>query len=251
MIKLAETPAIFKNLCSDDAFGTRIYALFSAYSTDYNFADFWYQIIDDNVTCAISKISGDITICASVNADFEEIAEFLSVVGYSSITCDKSIAEKLNLEYTKEGWIVEFRGDIINYDDNFEHYCDLSEIYDLIYSQGVGFLADKQTWIADASYRLNHGISRLALISKDSKPASSAMILFETEDAVFLGAVATYPQFRGQGLSRKIIHHLLSEAKGKKAHLFCRKDTIVEFYKSIGFEVIGTFTVTYSKGNEK
>ncbi|MBQ6709064.1 MAG: GNAT family N-acetyltransferase [Clostridia bacterium] len=251
MIKLAENPDIFKNLCSSDTFGTRIYALFSAYSTKYNFADFWYQIVDDNITCAISKISGDITICASEDAYFEELAEFLDVVGYSSVTCEESIAKKLNLEYDSEGWIVEFTGDIVNYDDDFENSCDLAEIYDLIKSQGVGFLSDKQNWIADASFRINHGISRLALIKKDSGPASSAMVLFETDDAVFLGAVATYPEYRGQGLSRKIIHHLLSESNGKKAHLFCRKDTIVEFYKSIGFEIIGTFTVTYSKGNEK
>lgn len=248
MIKLANNIEDIYNICLKDAFGTRISALFTAYGTDYNFADFWYQIIDGEITSAVSKVSGDVTVCASDDADFLELYEFMNAIGYSSITADISVADKMHLPYSVEGYIVEFTGQVKQIDDKIEDYCELSEIYDLIKSQGVGFLGDKNSWIADASYRLNHNIARLALIRKDGQLASSAMVLFETEDAAFLGAVATYPDYRGQGLSSKIIHYLLSKVKGKRTHLFCRKDTIVEFYKKIGFETVGTFTVTYSKG---
>ncbi len=248
MIKLADKIDNIYQICLKDTFGTRIAALFSAYGTEYDFADFWYQTVNDRITAAVSKVSGDVTICADMNADFEELSEFMNAIGYSSITADLSVANNMNLQFATEGFIVEFKGDIVLCDDIIEDYCDLNEIYDLIKSQGVGFLGDKKEWIADASYKLNHNIARLALIKKDGKLASSAMVLFETDNAAFLGAVATYPDFRGQGLSRKIIHYLLNKVKGKKTHLFCRKDTIVEFYKKIGFEVVGTFTVTYSKG---
>ncbi len=243
MIKLTETIENFYDFCKDNPFGTRIAALYLTYGSDCRFADFWYQQIDNNITAAIAKVSGDITLCICNNTDFQELNEFLNVIGYQSLTYNSDFSEKLCITPSDGGLIVEFSDTPVQYDAPIKNYAELSEVYDLISSQGVGFLTDKLSWIADISYRLKHNTAKLGVIFEENRLAACAMILFETPDNAFLGAVATYPQYRGKGYSRKILHYLLKN--NKKSFLFCRENGIISFYREVGFKPIGKFSVEY------
>ena len=70
MVKCVEKgDEAFLSFCDRDVFGTRIKAYFNCYSTDYDFVKFWVQTDENgNVTAAISRVDGDMTLCAE-NAD--------------------------------------------------------------------------------------------------------------------------------------------------------------------------------------
>ncbi len=69
------------------------------------------------------------------------------------------------------------------------------------------------------------------------------MKLFSTETAVLLGAVATRPEYRGRGLAGALVTRLAESENDKRVELLCKHDSIVEFYKSIGFEVKNEWSI--------
>ena len=85
----------------------------------------------------------------------------------------------------------------------------------------------------------------MALAVENGEPAACAMKLFITDDAVLLGAVATDPNHRGKGLGGGLVTLLGNESvnEGKRTELLCKHDSIVDFYRSIGFTVVGEWAI--------
>ena len=84
---------------------------------------------------------------------------------------------------------------------------------------------------------MNRNTAKPLIAQIDGKNAGCAMVLFRTDKAALLGAVATVPEFRGKGVARSLVTKLAfgEIADGRRAELLCKNDSIVEFYKSIGF----------------
>ncbi|MCQ2485069.1 MAG: GNAT family N-acetyltransferase [Clostridia bacterium] len=241
MLKAVEkNDAGFLRFCDRDVFGTRIKAYYNCYSTDYDFIKFWAQYDDEGkITAAISRIDGDATLCAD-SADYEEIAEFMNIVGYRTIQCEKSAAEKLTDETFDWGYVVRC--------EKAENFCEaelkkvfeLKEIYDIIKPENLTGVGDYLPWLSDTTFRVNRNTAEGRIAVCDSQNAGCAMVLFRTDKAALLGAVATKPQFRGRGLARSLVLGLAKNEleNGRRVELLCKNGSIVEFYKSIGFCVV-------------
>ena len=66
-------------------------SLIKAYGCGYDFASFYRQLDEKNqVTAILSKLDTDFTLSFYDNADKEELSEFFSVIGYSSVLSDSS-----------------------------------------------------------------------------------------------------------------------------------------------------------------
>lgn len=240
MVKSVEKgDAAFLSFCDRDVFGTRIKAYFNCYSTDYDFVKFWMQINEDGeVTAAISRIDGDMTLCA-YDADYEELLEFVKIVGFNTIQCKRTVAKELADDETLWGYVVRFEDERENREVNIKNNFELKEIYDIIKAENLTGVGDYLPWLSDTTFRINRNTAKPLLAEVDGNAAGCAMVLFRTDKAALLGAVATSPCYRGRGIAGALVTRLANDelAEGRRTELLCKNDSIVDFYKSIGFTV--------------
>jgi GNAT superfamily N-acetyltransferase len=245
MIKPADSDLI--KFCERDVFGTRISAYYRCYSLNYDFVKFWIQTDENsNITAALSRIDGDATLCVNDEADFAELAEFIKAVGFATLQCESGAAKKLNFTAETEGCVVRYVENkipqkAVNLKNNFE----LREIYDIIKAENLVGVGDYLPWLSDTSFRINRGVTKPLLAEVEGRGVCTATVLFETEKAALLGGVATVPEFRGRGLAGAVVTLLAEEEKanGKRVELLCKKDSIVNFYKKLGFEVQNEWSI--------
>lgn len=238
------------NLCSNynefdflpaDAYAARITALFKTYGACYDFASFWVQRADDKPVAAIGRVDGNMTLCCTDNADFEELAYFMNAVGYSSLTLDEKYLLPLGITAAKSSYTVEYRGERDFSDERIKSDFDKKKLYDLLISCGFE-LGSYQAFLSDVCARLNKNTASLAAIG-ETEPDACAFALFEGEKSVLLGAVATRNEARGKGYASALVKSLAGREKERKVFLFCRNDGLLEFYKKIGFEYAGKWAV--------
>ena len=74
---------------------TKILSNFIAYGTNYPFLNFWQGVNGTAVTSAICKFEDTIFVCAGYGADFDELREFLEVIGFSSLQAEESVLRSL------------------------------------------------------------------------------------------------------------------------------------------------------------
>lgn len=237
----------FVEFCRRDVFGTRIACLYNCYSTDYDFVKFWKQTDDDgNIISAVSRIDGDATL-SSTGVNAEEIQTFLKIVGFRTVQCEKRITELMGEEPSLDGYVVEYiknRNDIKDIKEvQADNVFRPKDIYDIIKSANLVGVGDYLPWLSDTTFRINRGVTSALSAVEDGKTVACAMKLFSTETAVLLGAVATRPEYRGRGLAGALVTRLAESEKNKRVELLCKHDSIVEFYKSIGFEVKNEWSI--------
>lgn len=226
-----------------DPFAARITALFDTYGADYCFARFWVQTVDGEQTAAVSSIDGEMTVCCLESADFEELSAFINAVGYSSVTCHEKYVSTLGLKPEKASFIVRFKGNSGADKKGILRDFDKRKIYDLLCLCGFE-LGDYKAFLADVCSRLNKGTASLAVIEDGGEPLACAFALFEGRKSVLLGAVATNPLVRGRGYASRVVGLLANEKLEKSVFLFCRNDSLADFYKKIGFEIEGRWAVS-------
>ena len=236
------------SFCERDVFGTRISACMTVYSTEYPFALFYLQEIGEQVTAALCKIDGAMTICCAENADFEELSQFVKAVGFDSLLCDASACSRLCLEAKKNGLIVEYGGMKIKYDNQsalFAAGFELSDVYDILKRSNFDGLGNRAQWLSDVSFRVNRGAAKAAAVQEDGELAACAMVLFETQAAALIGAVATLPAHRGKGYAGALVTSIAREEKAanKRVELLCASNGIVDFYQKLGFRITGEWTL--------
>lgn len=223
-----------------DPYAARITALAETYGTEQSFAMFWVQRINEIPVAAMSRVDGNMTLCCGENADFEELLYFMNAVGYSSLTFDKEYAGKLGITPQKTSFTVRYTGGATAYDVLTDY--DKKEIYALLTECGFE-LGDYNSFLADVCARLNKSTASLVAEENEGKLCGCAFALFEGEKSVLLGAVATSPAARGKGCASKLVGTLAENKKSKEVFLFCREDSLVNFYKKIGFEPIGKWAI--------
>ena len=229
----------FLEFCDRDVFGTRIKAYFNCYSTDYDFVKFWIQTDEGgNVTAAISRIDGDMTLCA-YNADYEELLQFVKIVGFTTIQCRRAVAREFTDGENLWGYVVRYENITAEREVNLKKDYELKEIYDIIKAANLTGVGNYLPWLSDTTFRINRNTATPSLAEIDGIPAGCAMVLFRTDKAALLGAVATSPEYRGRGIAGALVTHLANGelAQGRRTELLCKNDSIVDFYKSIGFTV--------------
>lgn len=240
MVKCVEKDdEAFLSFCDRDVFGTRIKAYFNCYSTDYDFVKFWVQTNEDgDVTAAISRIDGDMTLCA-YDADYEELLRFVKIVGFNTIQCKRAVAKEFTCDETLWGYVVRFENARENREVSIKNNFELKEIYDIIKAENLTGVGDYLPWLSDTTFRINRNTAKPLLAEVEGNAAGCAMVLFRTDKAALLGAVATSPCYRGRGIAGALVTRLANGelAEGRRTELLCKNDSIVDFYKSIGFTV--------------
>ncbi len=240
----------YKNFCKNDSFGTRIYSHFLTYGTKLCFADFWVQICDDTIVCAISRLDSDFVVCASENSDFDELSAFLNFQEFSTITFDNIFAKKLDIRLKKST-----TGDILKFSGKCEKTYDFSLCvpdnkcyYDLLLSckSKDFFVPEYQYFLSDITRRQMRDLCAVYGIEIDGELVSCAMTVSYTDFAVILGAVATHPNHRSHGYAGCIVSKLAKDfCVTRDVYIYTTISKNTLFYQSLGFEVCGCWRKLY------
>ncbi len=221
----------------DDPYAARVSALAKTYGFGHNFVLFWVQYIDGESVAAVSRIDGNMSICCTEKADFDELKEFVKTVGFSSLSCRKEVLESIGLIASKSSYIVKYKGASAPADPCVLWDYGKKEVFDLLCECGFE-MGDYGSFLSDYCSKLNKGAAKLAVCAETELNAC-ASALFIGEKSVLLGAVATRESARGKGYASKLVKALADSFEDKTVYLFCRNDSLLVFYEKIGFEYDG------------
>lgn len=237
MIKLLDENTPFP-LLDDGVFSLRQRAFFDAYGLSEHFFSVWVQTDEKESTVSvITSLSGDVTLSLSDGADFEEINEFLAVIGFSSLFFNKKYSDFFSFGKREYGKIMELRRQLPVCEVTFSE-PDYRAVFDLLFNENEASFSD---WFTDISFRVRRSKALIDEIRVDGKTVSCALCQAMTDKKALIGSVKTDKNYRNRGFASTLVTRLCSFLQQKNLQVFlCRENNKNEvFYSRIGFENCG------------
>lgn len=241
MIKLLDNEKdIDRELLLKSLSGKKMLAYIKAYGLGYDFCRF-YEVSDDNGKGYMFIMNSTLIICSDDKMSVtEEIEIFIRMNLPFRIEGSQNILNKLDYSenYQKlNRTIFELIPDdnASDFDEaSVEFNPKLTDVYKIL-NEGFPNIADFSLWYTDTSHRCRHGISRVFTY----KGCTTASVVFDIENDILIGQVATKIESRGSGYAREFLKWLAKffNNLGKKAFLLAL-DVRVSFYREIGFREV-------------
>lgn len=236
----------------------RIAGQWTAYGGTCPFLTFW----EADGGSRLSRMEDTAFLALAAEGDREEALLFLSMLPEAhTVRTDGDSARRLAALYAQNGVPAVLKtGAVMRLDDaghfpahcsgNLVTDCSPREIYPLLTACFGETMAAFDGWYVDVSHRLRHGVCHIAAVREEECLVATAMTVAECDTAVLLGAVATHPDWRGQGLASACVGALAGQAQAVgKAVWICPKNPGAQrLYAKLGFAVCGEWgTVTRDK----
>ncbi len=226
-----------------DYYGRKILSYYIAYGAKYDFCRF-YEISDENSKGYMVQFNAVMIISADVSLCTEEIATFIMMNRPFRVEAPWILLENLcdidgykMLKRTKFEF-TDHKPENFNEDD-FTATPSLDDIYEILH-EGFPSIAEYGLWITEHSHKIRRGLSEIYLY----KGCTTATVIYDVDDHVLIGQVATKEEARGKGYARELLYwigHILSQG-GKKVSLFAL-DYRESFYREIGFKAVSVENV--------
>lgn len=229
--------------CKGSILGTRIACYALTYGFDKDFLMLWGDKTENGFCCVAAKFENAVTVLANSDANFEELKEFIGIIGADSLTMNTGVAEMLNFkEYdVKKGFKYIDEGSCTYIADNTDE-ADLKEIYSLISEAIPGSFKSSQeaylTFLSDFTFRQRRGYAKAKCIHHDGTVVSSAITSAQSETEALMSGVACNESYRKYGYGKRTVLSLANELKssGKTVYVIALNSSAEGFYKHIGFE---------------
>jgi len=245
MIKLiSDTDMLAVSELHDDYYGRKILSYYNAYGLDYDFCRF-YEITGENDQHGyIVHFNSIMIVCTATALPCSELIHFIEMHRPFRTEAPWHILKNLTdisgykmLERTK----FEFTDHMPdNFDESkLEFEPKLDDIYEILH-EGFPTLIEHGLWVTEHSHKIRRGLSKIYLY----KNCTTATVIYDVDDHVLIGQVATRAAARGKGYARQLLYwigHTLSQ-QGKTVSLFAL-DYRASFYKEIGFTPVSTENV--------
>lgn len=232
--KVTDENEIYDFNC-DDIYSVRIKSLLAAYGTNYDFATFYCCYNGDNKKVSIiSKLDNDFTVCYKDcdNEDFEEISDFINIIGYNSVLTDDRFIFKENEKYdTGAVMVTEKKVEISLPYAEIDEFPKLMDIYNLDDFDNWDF----EAWYVDLSHRIRHKTAKAYALKVNDEIVSSAIFSSIYNSNAILTSVQTDPVFRKMGYASALVSNMICDIKGK-VYLMREKEKNENFYEKLGFE---------------
>ena len=217
--------------------GRKIYSYYKAYGLSYPFCQF-YTVGEGGV---MLRYNSTMLIVNAPAEEAEDLALFIRMHQPFRVETDEPVRAMLTdllPEYTalhRTTFALVPDETAQSAEEFVEFNPSLDDVYH-IWSEGFPNLQDYSLWLTDTSHRCRHGISHVMTY----KNSTTATIMFDIDDHVLIGEVATLPEARGLGHARIFLRWLaLFLAQfGKQTALYAL-DIRESFYREIGAQVIG------------
>lgn len=243
MLKLAEGDNfndIYGFLEKSGAIGGRIGAYLKCYGTKMNFIYFWSQEINDKISAVISKVDGNMTVCADGNCDFEELREFVDIIGFKTLFARESTLLKMKITPYRKGDILMYNSETTNdISIPVSVNADLKLAYSLFKANVSESISDFEylPWLSDFTYKRNRNSARVLCYEQDKKQVTFAMTSAETDNNALISGVVTDKNYRNKGLASKVVTALADSLlkENKKVFVMTATDKNKKFYENNGF----------------
>lgn len=216
MIKLVDT---LPDLKAQNAEYIKIRCLYEAYKNDDKVL-FW--VADENK--AIISMTDSNMIIYNINADIEELCEFVSVLNPAAIYSDYETLLQLGKKPKERINIMSRKADIEGLIESDK--LSSKEIYELLDVEGLS-LPEYPYFAVDYCKRLNMGTAKYFAL-KDK----CAIITFSCDDLAIINGLAS----KQKGFGAVALENALKQNFGKTFFVCCR-DKVKGFYKKYGFSL--------------
>lgn len=240
MLKLATADDldVVLGICNGSLLGTRIGCYAMAYGFDRDFLLIWF---DEESLTVIAKFYDSMTVVSKAD-DFDEVREFIEMIGYLSLETSSEICDKLGYtaDTVKKAYI--FNGAAVDFgavEIGEEYYKSL---YSLVSTNIPGsFNSSKEAYLSflsDFTFRKSRGFARAKGFVVDGALVSSVITSAETDRFALISAVASDKAYRGAGLGKKTVLSMVNEltTENKKVFVIALNESAEGFYEHIGFE---------------
>jgi hypothetical protein len=218
-------------------YGRKLISYYNAYGTMYDFCRF-YKVEDIGINAYMFQINATLVISTPLPLPPEEVLYYIRMYKPYRVEAPFYMLDALGVP---EGYKVlkrtQFEFSEHEPDNNFDESLvdsvpNLLEVYDIL-SEGFPTLQDKGLWITDISHRLRRGYCKVYLYNH----CTTATVLFDVNNHVVIGQVATKTADRGKKYARDLLYWLGHQLRlqGKKVTLFAL-DYRESFYQEIGFK---------------
>ena len=238
MIQLAENFDTLGGFCGN-AFSCRIRATADAYGFGHPFARFWTQ----GHHAAICMLDDAMVLDARPDADFGELAAFLSATGARTLLCATEAAEKLPFCASDMGEIMALHAPFPPADNVIEWDPSPRELHALLCAcETAHFIPPPfEPFYLDLSHRTRHGTACSAAVRLGDALAACAVCSARADGAAVLSAVAVHPSFRRRGLGARVVRALAAHLAVDIIYIFRAENENEAFYRSLGFAGCGGF----------
>lgn len=227
----------------EDYYGRKILSYYISYGTKYDFCRFFEVTCGEN-TAYIVQFNAVMIISSKSPLESDELITFILMNKPFRVEAPWIVLENMcdipgyqMLKRTK----FEFTDHRPANFDEEKLITDpsLDEIYDILH-EGFPTLASHGLWITEHSHKIRRGLSRIYLYNH----CTTATVIYDVDDHVLIGQVATKSEARGKGYARDLLYwigHTLN-LQGKKVSLFAL-DYRESFYEEIGFKPVSVENV--------
>lgn len=239
---------LLRSLC-----GRKMLAYMKAYGPGYDFCRF-YRVTDETGVGYMFIMNSTLIICADGELEAtEELEMFIAMNLPFRVEGDQKILRGIK-DRTHYQVLNRTVFELIPDENSYkfaEEYVDfdpyLPDVYKIL-SEGFPNIADFSLWYTDTSHRCRHGISRVFTY----RNSTTASVVFDIDNEVLIGQVATAVAARGSGYAREFLKWLalFLNNLGKRAFLLAL-DIRVSFYREIGFREVEKEIVLERIGVEK
>ena len=237
MISRINDPAEFEQWTHRDIFSVRILSLLKSYGCKYDFASYYKQENDGEITAVMSKLDGDFTLSLTDNADAEELLRFFCVTGYTTITCPDTFVIGARYE---EGSVMycDKKLDYSLGNAVIDEYPKLMDLFNFVDYNSQDF----KSWYVDISHRVRHNTAKAYTLCSEDVIISSGILSSIIDGYAILTAVRTEPEYRGQGYGSTLVSAICNDVSGR-VYIMREAEQNEEFYKSLGFTNNGKWRI--------
>lgn len=231
------------DFCSEDLIGTRIACYCLCYGFDKDFFSVWVSG-EDKTTAVVAKFYDSITIKCDCDCDFNEIKQFVSMLGYNEIMCSEKTCKGLDFKDYKRKKAYVFCSEEQEYttENLGEEYY--KQLYSLISEAIPGSFKDTReaylSFLSDFTYRKRRDFASIKGITENGELLSCVMTSSETNEAAIISGVACKSTSRKTGLGKRTVLSMVKYLmdKGKRVYVIALNESAQGFYEHIGFSEV-------------
>lgn len=231
----AEISSVLQMSFGETAISNSIELYHKAYGVQYDFAQFYIQLSDNNEPSAlIMRYNRSVYCLTDALCDIEEISEFIG--GYTDTEVISDIPLNIPANCQKCA-VMSFTG---SEKGNAAEQVSIIQDAKLITSLVGESLSEDESvdFFLNTAHQMRHNLLSVYGILKENKLLSVASVYVNEYSQGFVPFVYTSGYFRGNGLSRSVLEVLCSNPM-VTYRLLCEEHN-VGFYKRCGFSKAAT-----------
>ena len=252
MIKrIIDENTIDKEMLEKSYYGRKTLSYLMAYGVKYDFCKF-YLLEYESMYGYIFHMNSTMVVCTEDDIPTEELCDFIEMNMPFRVEVSQSLLPKLerlsNYHQLRRTMFEISQKSQININElDINDTPKLDDAYSIL-KEGFPNLLGYDLWMKDTSHRVRRGISKVYIY----KEFTTATLIYDINNTVLVGQVATRVVARGSGHAREFLYWLGSELKKQqKTAILFAMDVRRSFYEEIGFKEIMTEYVLERKDIEK